>query len=260
VVVYSAWVFTGDPVYGAWAAQNRISSPHPLHLLAAYGLLLILAAFAVRKTWRSGGWTWMALSWVTAALLLAYVPVNLQLRLMTGVQVPLSLLAAQGAIRLWQSGRVHRGLTSALLLPMIFTSVFLLVASSAWMLGRPSPSFRDAAEVAAMDWLAAHSEPGDAILTACETGAYLPARVNVRVLVGHDLEARNAEKKRMLVDRFFDTSTDDGWRQRFLRDYSIDYVLWGPTERELGQFDPSTASYLRRVHAAEAYAVYAVEP
>ena len=36
IVLYSAWVFLTDPVYGTWGTQNLILSPHPLHYLAAY--------------------------------------------------------------------------------------------------------------------------------------------------------------------------------------------------------------------------------
>jgi len=256
VVIYSAWVFTSDPVYAAWAAQNQISSPHPLHYLAAYGIPLVLAAFAARESWRDEGWTWTALAWVAVMPLLVYLPVNVQLRLATSVQVPLSLLAARGAVRLWQGGR--RWLTLLLLTPMVATSVFVLASSSAWMISRPSPSFRDIAEVTAMNWLSGQARPDDVVLTAYDTGAYLPARVTSRVMVGHDLETMNPEKKKELVNRFFDASSDEGWRQRFLTDYGVDYVFWGPAEKDLGQFDPDTASYLRRVYEAGAYTVFAV--
>jgi hypothetical protein len=264
ILVYSLYIFTSDPVYATWAAQNQILSPHPLHYVAAYGVPLILAAFAVKETWHSKGWGWVALSWVTVVPILIYLPISVQLRLTTSVQVPLSLLAARGAGQLWRRDaacpRFRRGLVLSLLAAMTPTSAFILTSSSAWMISRPSPPFRDTAEVAAMDWLAAHARPGDAVLTAYDTGAYLPARVSARVLVGHDLEATNAEKKKRLVGRFFDAASDDVWRQAFLSDYSVDYVFWGPAERDLGTFDPLTAPYLQQTYETQAYAIFTVEP
>jgi hypothetical protein len=259
VLGYNVWVFTSHPVYGAWAAQNQILSPHPLHHLAAYGIPLVLAAFAAKRAWHSEGWAWLALSWVAAVPLLIYLPVSLQLRLMTGAQVPLSLLAAWGALRLWRSGRCCRWLTLSLLFPMTLTSVFIVVSSSAWMVSRPSPSFRSTSEVAAMDWLAAHAAPGDAALTAHRTGAYLPARASVRVLVGHDLEAMNADKMNELVSRFFNATSDDSWRYQFLTDHGVDYVFWGPAERNLGAFNPRTAPYLQQVYRVGPHIVFEVE-
>jgi uncharacterized membrane protein len=142
---------------------------------------------------------------------------------------------------------------------MVPTSLFILASSSVWMTRQPFPSFRDRAEVDALDWLAGHSQPGDVVLTAYDTGAYLPARVNARVLAGHDMEAMDAEEKKALIDRFFDTTTDDAWRQRFLTRYGVDYVFWGPAERDLGDFDPRRVRYLDQAYQVEQYSLLTVE-
>lgn len=257
VVVYNLWVFTSDPVHVSWAAQNQILSPHPLHYLAAYGPPLVLATFAVRDVWHDQGDAWLALTWVAVVPLLVYLPVNVQFRLLTGFQVPLSLLAARGAACLWERGRSLLAL--ALLSPMVLTSLLILVSSSIWITQQPFPSFRDSAEVAALDWLAARTRPSDVVLTAYDTGAYLPARVNARVLAGHDLEAMDAEEKKALIDRFFDAATDDAWRRQFLTRYGVDYVFWGPAERRLGDFDPATVRYLSQVYQVEQYSLFTVE-
>jgi hypothetical protein len=258
IVAYAVWIFTTEPVYAAWAAQNQILSPHPLHYLAAYGPPLALAAFAAKDTWHDRGKAWFALAWVTVVPLLVYLPVNIQFRLLTGFQVPLSLLAARGATRLWDRSR--RGLVLALLLPMIPTNLLILASSSIWMTGQPFPSFRDGGEIAVLDWLAARAQPGDVILTAYDTGAYLPARVHARVLAGHDLEAVQAEEKREQIDRFFDSATEEAWRKQFLTTYRVDYVFWGPAERHLGDFDPDTMGGLSQVYQVEEYSLFTVEP
>jgi len=257
VVIYSGWRFTSHPVYAAWAAQNRILSPHPLHYLAAYGMPLALGGLAAKDVWNDRGNAWLALAWVAVVPILVYLPVNIQMRLLTGVQIPLSFLAACGAVALWNTGR--RWLPVTALASMTLTSLFILVSSSVWMVRQPFPSFRDRAELVALDWLAAHTQPGDVVLTAYDTGAYLPARVHARVLAGHDLEAMDATEKKAMIDRFFDRAADDPWRERFLDQYGIDYVFWGPAERDLGRFDPHTAQYLRQAYQSEDYIVFRVE-
>ena len=124
---------------------------------------------------------------------------------------------------------------------------------------RPAPTFRDAAEVAALDWLAGRALPDDAILTAYETGTYLPVRVMTRVFLGHGLETVDADAKEQLVACFFEAATDDAWRWELLAQHSVDYVFWGPVERALGTFDPYAAPYLRRVYEAKRYAIFEVE-
>ncbi len=257
VVAYSAWVFITEPVYATWAAQNRILSPPPLHYLAAYGVPLVLAAFAARDAWREEELGWLALAWVGVTPFLVYLPFNLQRRLVAGVQVPLCLLAAWGGARLWGAGR--RWLVVALLATMAATSLVFLAGSGAWMLARPPLVFRDAGEVAALDWLAGQVQPDDVVLTAYDTGNYLPARVGARVFLGHGLETVNAEEKEAQVEQFFDATTDDAWRRQLLARYGVDYVFWGPAERTMGAFNPHLAFYLRPVYEGGDYAVFEVE-
>jgi len=270
-VAYSAWVFTHDRVYATWAAQNLILSPHPLHYLAAYGAPLLLAAFAVREAWREEGPAWLPLAWVAVAPLLIYLPFNLQRRLVEGAQVPLSLLAAWGAARLWHLGKstiphrlfkpvlIRRCIVAALLATMLPTSLILLIGSSGWMFARPAPIFRDRAEIAALDWLAGRTQPNDAILTAYDTGTYLPVRVGARVFLGHGLETVDADGKEAMVTRFFGAAPEDSWKEWLLAEYGVDYVFWGPAERALGDFDPNQAPYLKQVYDAGGYRVFEVK-
>jgi len=256
IVLYSAWVFTSDPVYVIWAAQNLILSPHPLHYLAAYGIPLALAAFAVRDVWYDEGPAWLALAWVVLVPVLIYLPFNLQRRLVNGVQVPLSLLAAWGAMRLWRSGK--RWLVALSLATMVPTGFILLAGSSAMMFARPPIIFRDAAEIAALDWMSERVRSDDVVLAAYETGNYLPARMVARAFLGHGLETVDVGEKETAVARFFGAGASDAWRQRLLAQYGIDYVFWGPWERQLGAFDLRTAPYLREVYQAEGYAIFEV--
>jgi hypothetical protein len=281
VVAYNAWVFTTQPAYAAWGAQNRIFSPHPLHYLVAYGAPLILATCAVKDAWRDKGPAWLALTWVGIVPVLVYVPFNLQRRMLEGVQVPLSLLAAWGAMRLWHArwrwsaigmaplkGRWSaigmasprgRWVVIALLATMLPTTLINVAGASAWMFMKPAPIFRDAAEVAALDWLAGQAQPDDVILTAYETGTYLPVRAMTRVFLGHGLETLAADEKTRLVSRFFNVATNDTWRKQLLAEYGVDAVFWGPVERELGGFDPRAAPYLQKVYEADGYAIFEVE-
>lgn len=258
VVLYSAWVFTTDPVYAAWSAQNRILSPHPAHYLLAFGLPLLLAAPIAPRVWRERGPMWALLAWVSVVPLLVYLPFNLQRRLVEGVQVPLSLLAARAAVELPRSEGLRRGLMVGMLSMLLPVSLLLVVGNSLALLPRPAPVFREAGEVAALDWLSGRVRPDDVVLATYETGNYLPARVGARAFVGHGPETVRFDEKRELVSRFFDPSTDDEWRRALLAEYGVDWLFWGPAERALGGFDPFTVPYLRRVYWSGGYGVFEV--
>ncbi len=259
VVAYSAWVFTTNRVYAAWAAQNRILSPHPLHYLAAYGVPLALAAFALRDTWRDDGPGWLALAWLAVVPLLVYLPFNLQRRLVEGVQIPLSLLAALGVSSFRLQGFRLRVVVGVLLVGLSLTNVMLVAGNCLALRGQPAPIYREAGEVAALDWLNERVEPDDVVLVAYETGNYLPARIRARAFVGHGPESVHADEKKALVAHFFDATTDDAWRRHLLAQYGVAYVFWGPAERASGAFSPHEAPYLRQVYKARGYAIFEVE-
>jgi len=258
IVIYNVWVFTSDPVYAAWAAQNRILSPHPLHYLAAFGIPLVLAVVAARRAWRDEGLGWAALAWVAVVPLLVYLPFNLQRRLVEGVQLPLSLLAAWGVCGFRVQGFRWRAVMVALVTALALTNGVLVMGNSAALVSRPAPVFRDAGEVAALDWLSGRVAPDDVVLAAYETGNYLPARVGARAFVGHGPESVRADEKRALVAEFFAADTLDAWRQALLDEYGVDWLFWGPVERGLGGFDPHGAPYLQRVYQDGEYEVFEV--
>ncbi len=261
VVAYSAWAFS-KPVYDVWSAQNLILSPHPLHYLAAYGIPLVLAAFALRDAWRAERPVWWALAWVGVVPLLVYLPFNLQRRLVEGVQVPLSLLAAMGLAKISEATgrRTARGLViGTVVLLLSLTNVLLVTGNCLALRGLPAPIYRDAGEVAALDWLHEEAGPTDVVLSSYETGNYLPARVWARSFLGHGPETVYFVEKKVLVARFFDEGTSDRWRYEMLTYYGVDYVFWGPAERALGNFDPYRATYyLWPVYEANGYAIFRV--
>jgi hypothetical protein len=271
VVAYSVWVFASDPVYEIWSAQNLILSPHPLHYLAAYGVPLLLAAFAVREVWRDERPVWLTLAWVGVVPLLVYLPFNLQRRLVEGAQVPLSLLAGWGLLKIsslksqvasgkWQVANARRwSVVGVVLLILSLTNVMLVAGNAMVLRGRSAPIYRDVAEIAALDWLGEQVESDDVVLASYETGNYLPARVWARVFVGHGPETVRFGEKRALMTRFFDAATDDAWRRDLLEERGIDYVFWGPAERQVGDFDLQAVAYLREIYAVNGYAVFEVE-
>ncbi len=263
IVLYSMWVFTSDPVYEVWGAQNLILSPHPFHYLAAYGILLLLALVALRGAWRDRRPLWFAVVWVGIVPLLVYLPFNLQRRLVEGVQVPLSMLAALGLVKFVQRWRADRAFRPKLmivftLIVLSLTNLMLVAGNSLVLRDRPSPIYREVFELVALDWLGERVGFDDVVLTAYETGNYLPARAKARVFLGHGPETLRVNEKQALTARFFDARTDDDWRRDLLAAYGIDYVFWGPAERQLGHFDPHSAPYLRSVYEANGYAVFDV--
>jgi hypothetical protein len=292
LVAYTTLMWSTDPSLQAWTSQNTILSPHPVHFLLAYAPLLIPALAGGRTLVRRGDDGLLPVAWVALVPVLLYLPFTLQRRLIGGAQVPLALLAGLGLV----SWFAPRGAASSLIaplgqplasgsgrcvisrsgrsptepararLPRTALVNYLTAASlSTWVLvagllgtaqQKAPPAYRPAGEIAAIDWLAAQASPDDTVLSGYAAGNLIPARTGVRVFYGHSVETFDFAQKGEMVRRFFDTDTDDAWRQALLQDYRIGYVFYGPDERAMGLWDPGQAAYLEAVYAAPSYAIF----
>jgi hypothetical protein len=262
-----------NPVLAAWQAQSSTFSPPPQYYILGYGIVFLLAIpggwWALRQPARR--W-WLLPLWLVIVAPLLYAPVvfNLQRRMIEGAQAPLAILGAVGmyqyllpAVREsrfagWLAERGYRrerlalltrNLVVALTLP---STLFLLI--SAGLAAAQSPALRlSQDEIAAVDWIGSHSDPGDTVLSSYRIGGFVPARIGHRAFLGHWAETINLKAKEEAVGRFFgsaggESKADDTYRQDLLRQYGIQYVFVGPHERALGRFDPERVDYLEPVY------------
>jgi len=279
VLLYNGYVFWTNPAFRVWAQQNLILSPHPLHYLSGYAIVALLAIGGIRYVLqRSESEKLFLVSWVLAVPPLLYVPFNLQRRLIEGFQMPLCILASLGLARYalpavtrsalarrltrfqrYTRPRLRRFVTTAIIL-LTIPSNLLLVGTNLVQVSRLSPPiFHERMELEAMDWLAAHTRPSDAVFSSYEVGNYIPARAGNRVFLGHGPETIHAEEKERMVRQFFQAETGDAYREQILRQYNIAYVFYGPAERALGDFQLAASPYLKEVFTNGRYAIYEVQ-
>ncbi|MBN1639589.1 MAG: hypothetical protein JXA09_00045 [Anaerolineae bacterium] len=221
-----------NPVLAGWSAQNQTPSPPPWDYAAGYGLLVPLALWGVwRAARRREGRDLLLLSWALSTVVLIYLPISLQRRLVMGLVVPLGALAAMGWDALpqrWRRWRtpawVAAGLTHVLLLGMAIVSV----------LGHHSALYIARDEYAAMTWMAEHVDRDALVAAAPETGLYIPAWAGQRVFYGHPFETTQAELREAELDAFLSTGDVT------VLPYLPDYVFYGPRERALvaGSWQP----------------------
>jgi hypothetical protein len=278
--LYYEYVFATNPIFGAWAAQSGSPSPHPLHYLIGYGPFLFLALPAMveqaRKARADG---LLPLLWVLVVAALLYAPLKQQRRMVEGVHVPLCILATAGLYsyylpRLEQSKTVRKLVTLrgqsfsprrfsnfVVFLVLVCTlpsNLYILGSLTLTVVGHPYPFFHEREENEAIDWLAEETAPSDTVLAAYGTGSYIPARIDHRVFLGYWAETARCEEKIEMVDRFFQGETADDWRAELLEAYEIAYVFYGPRERIVGSFDPTSKPYLLPIYSTSLVTIYQV--
>jgi hypothetical protein len=243
VLLYGYWIYTTNPAMSAWGAQNVTPAPRVVDLALGYGLVGLLAILGGVVAVRSRDQGALALlTWSIVALVLVYVPFALQRRFLTGLGVPLAILAAMGLSR-WLSpklsnARARLAGASAVGISAL-GSLFLLLVLILGVLNRQGQPdlfarlYLSQNETAAMEWLLTNAQD-EIVIAAPRTGMWLPGRSGVRVFTGHPFETIDAEVKNAQAEAFFRGEMPDEEWQRLKERYHVRYVFVGPAEQALG--------------------------
>jgi len=292
---YFAFQFYLNGVFSVWSSQNDLPSPHPLHYVFGYALLVIPAVVAVWRIWRVkphpptpsplgegessplalgrgdlGVRLSLLLGWLLIVPLLVYAPINVQRRMSEAVIVPLALLAALGLRWIARRVRFGRALKYAVTGAALMTSVFLLFGGFLAASNPGRPIFRPANEIAAFDWLAANAEPDAVILSAPETGNAIPVYTSLRTYMGHGPETLHWQDKTAMLTRFYRDELSDYEYDRLLHPpdpvfvddlayFPISYVYYGERERALGGNSRAWADGLTLIYDVDGIQIYGSE-
>ncbi len=275
---YYYWIMTSDPVLRSFSGQDITMSPPPSYYVLGYGLVFLLAIGGFIHILRQGRERELFLTaWLVVVAIMLYFPFKVQRRSITGLHVPLCILASLGLFKyvlpVVYHSRMSRTISRALsydrrrlrlfILNLIVVATFpsnlYLLASSSVLALQGSPVlFHTEAENQAIDWLAENSRPSDTILCSYWVGNYIPARIGHRVFLGHWAETIDYVQKRGDVEAFFQSQTDDSTRLSILREHRIAYLFYGPQERALGDFNPEDKPYLVKTFGNSEISIYRI--
>ena len=264
IIAYDYYVYTFNPVLHAWSEQNVTLSPPPWEYAIAYGLILALAVGgAVLALRRRSKADFFLLAWVIVNGLLLYVPFSLQRRLVTGLHVPLCILAAMAlsCYVLPRFSPVRRALILRAIIVLTMSSNLFVVATLIGGAAQQDPRlYLSQDEMEAMTWLEENTQPTDIVLASPEMGLFIPAWAGNRVLYGHPFETIEVEKKRALAETFYRAQTGESIRRGIIEGHHITYVFYGPRERDLSGGWLETAPLLSEAYTNPGVTIYQVSP
>ena len=256
---YQYYALRVEPVffYRAFASKTLTSKPWWVLLgfgilaLLAYGLIVHVAATrgkkqAARDLFVDGAALRLLATWAVAGVLVAYVPVAFQRKLLMGVHVPLCALAGAALAHLTArlSGDLPRIAALGVVLLTLPTNLWFITRD----LGRVTENvgstdhrpYLTRAENAALLWLRANAKPSDAVLVAPDPAAhlrfpyrpllphlsvYVPAVAGNVVYNGHWGETPDFVRKLGEMLSFFSANASDEQRIALLQGNNIRYVL-----------------------------------
>jgi hypothetical protein len=272
-LLYNVYIFWTNPAMRAWDLQNLMETPSPGKLVLAAGLSGALSALAVVRFRRLSRAQRIMVAWVVCVIVLVYLPLRFQRRLLGGIQFPLAVLATSTLA--WITARLSPrtaagngwpvlALTLVLLPLQVATPYYLLDVEMTKIRRGKFPGWLPTPTVSALAYLEREAPRDAVVLASYDIGNLIPSRTGLRCFLGHYALTMGAQSKKQDLARFFGgAEADDPWRTAFLQRWGITYLLFTPHERNLGSFDPSARAWLRRVfHAgaapgaeAEVYAV-----
>lgn len=237
IMIYDLYVYHTNPALAAWSAQNLTPSLPPWDYALGYGLILLLALggiiVAARRRERTD---LFQLSWVGSVVVLLYIPFALQRRFITGLHVPLTLLATLGLEQVvWPRVRARRRalVTNLIVGFTALTNIFVPLVSVLGVAQGAHPLVMTYDEANACAWLQTHTVWADTVLAPVESGQFVPAWAGNRVVYGHPFETIDAETKETEVIHFFSPTATTTERRILLDRYNVRYVLVTTPETDL---------------------------
>jgi hypothetical protein len=273
--VYSVILTTIDPLWEEVLAQFAnagVYTPSPPHLVILFGLPLVLAVatgigLASKRQWSEENL--FVMGWFLAGAALNYSPTDFQIHMLNSWQIPMMLLVTKGlydfiapAIVNWRPAmgeKAIRWVVVAFVIAVLPTNVYLWAWRFVDLARHDYPYYLHRDDVAALDWLRENTRSDDIVLSSLTVGQYVPALSGNTAFLAHWAQTVGFFDKRDRVARFFDGATPDEERAETVRAFDVDYVLHGPAERALGDYDPATTSWLALTFSLPQVQVYAVK-
>jgi hypothetical protein len=278
--IYSFMLTSLDPLWKQVLAQFAnagVYTPNLLHLPILLGITFILALItAIRDhPFRAGGlpdYSIFITGWFWVSFVLIYLPVDYQIHMLNGWQIPISLLAVKGLFE-WiipffekklKAPTKPRRWNAEIAIPVLFLISISLTNIYLWAwrffdLSRhdyPFYLYRD--EVSGLDWLDKQGSESDVVIGSLDIGQYVPVITGKPSFLAHWAQTVDFHEKANLVQQFYSDQPDEEMRKNIIKEFGIKYIFYGPAEKTLGDFDPSIVNYLTRVFDSPQVEIYQV--
>lgn len=273
-VFYHLWALLNFKVRYQHFLQNITLTPHPLLVFLGYGFLLIFVFmgiyFILRKKEFEKNDIFL-LIWVFTQPILFFSPLPFQRRLTAGFNLVLAILAVSGLFYLitWLRenkvfGRYFSDrltLANKIILIYFFllffsaSNFFLLINDFSLYLKNNDRVYLKKEVVEGMRWLKKNSDKEAVILSSPLTGNLIPVFAVRQVYFGHFHQTANSKEKLVKLKHFFHENNDEK-ALFFLKENKINYLFFGPEEKQWGRFNPKEKNYLAEVFSNKEVSIY----
>lgn len=243
VGLYFFWS-TQELAVSGWAVQNVNQSHSLIQILFGFGLLWPLAIMGVRMARQRKQRWWIPLAiWVSVSAALSYFPgLPIQRRLLSGMHIPLALLAGYWLVDAWTNYRtmVKRELLLILTVLLPLTTIAITTRSVKELLIPMSttyPSHVTADEKEVYKYIDTHILQDEGVWTNVWTGNTIAGLTGHRVALGHGHQTVDIHKKISWWDELRSRQTSTARRNDIIHESHSPWMVWEPKKDAIG-YDP----------------------
>lgn len=259
VLFWQYGLISSHPVLRLWNEQNVTSALPLWDLLVSLSPAVILAVLGGRRAFQRKDFPFIVVAgWVLGAMVLIYFPFNLQRRFMTGLYIPVGVLAGYG-VSAWLGSRsvLKKWVWRVVWITSFFTPLLVVLSTIGAVFQKDASVYLYPDEVRAFHWMEQNLPKNAVILAAPQTGLMIPAWTGLRVVYGHPFETVRSDESKQWVEKFFLGEMTAAETDVFFRQFNIQYLLIGPREEALLQGrNPSVG---RMVYQTENVRIFRVE-
>ncbi len=232
---YAFLLIHSHPVLAQWDAQNLIATPPLFDLIVAFSPTLVFAVWGAWAKFKTEKAIRFLTVWMVVGIVILYVPISLQRRLITGLFIPVAALAAVGVAQARLRPSQKRYLAISLIILSLPTNAIIVMGGLQAARNHHPTLVVYAEELSAFQWLDAHAPQNALVLASPQTGLLLPPYAAVRVIYGHPLETVDASQRQAEIVALYSGSWSPMEIQDYLQRWGVDYVVYGRRERALGE-------------------------
>jgi len=266
-VFYYLWLMKVDWLTIQRALQNINPTTPLLTTIISFGGLFVGFILGINYLYKNNllkNYKYLFLIiWAIVQFVLLYAPVNYQRRLALGIHLPFVLLTC---IFLFHFYQVKKELIKKYAVAFSVLIFIVFIPSNLFVLATDIMIYNQEREASYLDldtyqgfiWLKENSDAESIIFSSVRTGNILPAYALRTSYVGHAVETPYYNQRKKEPAWFFSQKKDVGLE--FFKKRNIKYIFYGKLEKELGNFDPNSQSYLKEVYTSKEVKIFEVLP
>lgn len=255
-VLYQLFILNTNQVFEAWKSQSLTKSPNPYSYIIGFGFTGILAVIGAIYSYKEKKpENSMLLSWLLAFLVLAYMPLGFERRLVMGVHILLCILAIKAVVNF----KIDKTLVVIAIIALTMQSNIKFIIDHLADVNKFQLNYNlYENDLKAFEWLKNNAKKDDVILCSLGIGVYIPGRTGRKVYLGHYDQTVNFPEKLKYLGKFYDESTSDDFRLALLKINNIKYIYYGEFERYMGTFKINESSFLEKCYENEGVKIFRV--